>query len=114
MGPILASVTTLALSGQVTAFAAAVTFAYTLGVALPMLAVMLGGRRALHRPALMSRLGAIQQGFGVVLVLFAVGIVFGLDRQVQTLLTDHLPWLQKLTFLEEQPSIQQQVNRALR
>lgn len=114
VGPILASVTTLALSGQVTAFAAAVTFAYTLGVALPMLAVMLGGRRALHRPALLSRLGAIQQGFGVVLVLFAGGMVFGLDRQVQTLLTDNLPWLQQLTFLEQQGSIQEQVNRSLR
>ncbi|MFC6804002.1 cytochrome c biogenesis CcdA family protein [Deinococcus caeni] len=42
VGPILASVTTLALSGQVTGFAFAATLAYALGVAAPMLTVMLG------------------------------------------------------------------------
>lgn len=113
VGPILASVTTLALSGKVTAFAAVVTLAYTLGVALPMLAIMLGGRRVLHRPALLGRLGALQQAFGTVLVVFAVGMVFGVDRRVQTALTDHLPWLGQITFLENQETIQEQVKNTL-
>lgn len=111
VGPILASVTTLALSGQVTAFAFAATLAYALGVAAPMLAVMLGGRRLLHRPALLGRLGGLQQVFGAVLVVFAVGMAFGVDRQVQTLLVERLPALQQLTFLEETDAVQQQLQR---
>ncbi len=111
VGPILASVTTLALSGQVTAFAFAATLAYALGVAAPMLAVMLGGRRLLHRPALLGRLGGLQQVFGAVLVVFAVGMVFGVDRQVQTLLVERLPALQQLTFLEETDAVQRQLQR---
>ena len=111
VGPILASVTTLALSGQVTGFAFAATLAYALGVAVPMLGVMLGGRRLLHRPALLGRLGQLQQVFGAVLVVFAVGMVFGVDRQVQTLLVERLPALQQLTFLEESDAVQQQLQR---
>lgn len=113
VGPILASVTTLALSGKVTALAAAVTLAYTLGVALPMLLVMLAGRKVLYRPALLNRVGRIQQVFGVVLALFAVSMVFGVDRRVQTALTDHLPWLGQLTFLEDQDAVQKQVEHSL-
>ncbi|QFP77921.1 cytochrome c biogenesis CcdA family protein [Deinococcus sp. AJ005] len=113
VGPILAGVTTLALSGQVTGFAAAVTLAYALGVAIPMLGVMWGGRKLLHRPALMNRLNQIQQAFGVVLMLFAVGMVFGVDRQIQTALVDNLPALQQLTFLEETPAVQRQLEQTL-
>lgn len=111
VGPILASVTTLALSGQVTGFAFAATLAYAVGVAVPMLGVMLGGRRLLHRPALLGRLGGLQQVFGAVLVVFAVGMVFGVDRQVQTLLVDRLPALQQLTFLEETDAVQRQLQQ---
>ncbi|WP_165795227.1 cytochrome c biogenesis CcdA family protein [Deinococcus koreensis] len=114
VGPILASVTTLALSGQVTGFAFAATLAYALGVAVPMLGVMWGGRKLLHRPALLGRLAGIQQAFGVVLVLFAVGMVFGLDRQAQTVLVNSIPALQKLTFLEETAVVQQELERQTR
>ena len=113
VGPILASVTTLALSGQVTAFAAAVTLAYALGVAIPMLGVMWGGRRLLHRPALLNRLSRIQQSFGVVLMIFAMGMVYGVDRRIQTALVDNLPALQQLTFLEETPAVQRQLEQTL-
>ena len=111
VGPILASMTTLALSGQVTGFAFGATLAYALGVAVPMLAVMLGGRRLLHRPALLGRLGQLQQVFGAVLVVFAVGMAFGVDRQVQTLLVERLPVLDRLTFLEETDAVQRQLEQ---
>ena len=114
VGPILASVTTLALSGQVTGFAVAATVAYAAGVALPMLGVMWGGRRLLHRPALLSRLGGIQQAFGVVLVVFAVGMAFGVDRRAQTALVNAVPALQNLTFLEETAAVQTELERQSR
>ncbi|GHF39512.1 cytochrome c biogenesis protein CcdA [Deinococcus metalli] len=111
VGPILASVTTLALSGQVTAFAALVTLAYTLGVALPMLGVMWGGRRLLHRPALLGRLNTVQQAFGVILVLFAIGMVYGADRRFETYLVESVPALQNLTFLEQTAAVQTELDR---
>lgn len=113
VGPILASVQTLALSSEVNAFAAVVTLAYAIGVAIPMFGVMLGGRKFLHRPALMNRLTSIQQTFGVILVLFAVGMVFGVDRMAQTFLVEQLPFLENLTFLEENASVQEQINQRL-
>ncbi|UQN07168.1 cytochrome c biogenesis CcdA family protein [Deinococcus sp. QL22] len=112
VGPILASVTTLALSGQVTAFAVAMTLAYALGVALPMLAIMRGGRAMLKRvPALMGNLSRIQQTFGVVLAVFAVGMAFGLDRAAQTFIVERVPYVQRLTFLEETDSVRQQLQQ---
>jgi cytochrome c-type biogenesis protein len=104
VGPIMASVITLALSGAVTAQAIATTVAFSLGTALPMLAVMLGGRKLLGRiPALMQNLGRVQQGFGVVLVVFAIGIGFGYDRAFQSWFLDTFPgYSDALTKLEQQ------------
>ena len=109
VGPVLGSVITLALSNQITAFAAAVTLAYALGVALPMLAVMLGGQRLSRLPALSRNLERLQQVFGGVLVLFAVSMVFGLDRAVQTYIVERVPYIQGLTFLEDAPAVQREL-----
>jgi cytochrome c-type biogenesis protein len=104
VGPIMASVITLALSGAVTAQAIATTVAFSLGTALPMLAVMLGGRKLLNRvPLLMQNLGRVQQGFGVVLVVFAIGIGFGYDRAFQSWFLDTFPgYSEVLTKFEPQ------------
>lgn len=104
VGPIMAGVITLALSGAVTAQAALVTVAFSVGTAIPMLLVMLGGRRLLQRlPALMRNLPQIQRGFGLVMVLFAAGFALGLDRSLQTWLLDTFPayaeWLVALEGL---------------
>jgi cytochrome c biogenesis protein CcdA len=98
----MAGVITLALSGSVNGQAALVTLAFSLGTALPMLAVMLGGRRLLGRiPGLMNNLSGVQRGFGVVMVLFAMGFFFGLDRSFQTWVLDTFPgYADFLTRLE--------------
>ncbi|WP_425147282.1 cytochrome c biogenesis CcdA family protein [Deinococcus sp.] len=115
VGPILASVTTLALSGTVTTFAALITLAYAAGVALPMFGVMQGGRALLRRvPALMNNLGRLQRSFGLILALFAVGMVFGLDRRLQTLIVEQFPYAQQLTFLEDGAQVKQQIRQNLR
>ncbi len=113
VGPILASVITLALSGEITFFAGLVTLIYALGVSLPMFGVMVWGRKLLHRPALLGRLGQIQQVFGVVLLLFALGMVFGVDKSFQTFLVERLPALQQLSFLEDLDVVQKQIEQKL-
>jgi cytochrome c biogenesis protein CcdA len=92
VGPIMASVITLALNNAVTAQAFVVTLAFSLGTAIPMLGVMMGGRNLLNRiPWLMNNLSRVQRGFGVVLVVFALGIGFNLDRRFQTWVLDTFP-----------------------
>ena len=103
VGPIMSAVITLALSGNVTFQAFLVTLAFSIGTAIPMLAVMLGGRGALARvPWLMNNLGTVQRGFGAVMVVFAIGIFFNVDRNVQTWFLDTFPaYAETLTKFEE-------------
>jgi cytochrome c biogenesis protein CcdA/thiol-disulfide isomerase/thioredoxin len=84
VGPIMASVISLALTRTVTGQAVVITAAYTIGTAIPMTAVMLGGRALLNRvPGLTRNMARIQRGFGVVMILIGVAIGFGWDRQFQ-------------------------------
>jgi cytochrome c-type biogenesis protein len=103
VGPIMSAVITLALSGNVTFQAFLVTVAFSVGTAIPMLAVMLGGRGALARvPWLMNNLSTVQRGFGAVMVVFAIGIYFNVDRNVQTWFLDAFPgYAETLTKFEE-------------
>ena len=84
VGPIMASVISLALTQQVSGDSVIITLAYTLGTSIPMLAVMLGGRALLARvPALTKNTANIQKGFGVLMMIMAVAIGLGWDRRFQ-------------------------------
>jgi cytochrome c biogenesis protein CcdA/thiol-disulfide isomerase/thioredoxin len=84
VGPIMASVISLALTQHIDGGSVFITLAYTIGTAIPMLGVMLGGRALLNRvPALTRNAGGIQKGFGVLMILVGVAIGFGWDRQFQ-------------------------------
>lgn len=92
VGPILASVISLALTGSVTLAAFFITLAYALGTALPMLLTMWGGRELLNRvPWLLRNTGNIQKGFGVLMILVAVAIYTNLDRTFQTFIVNTFP-----------------------
>ncbi|MGO8692341.1 MAG: cytochrome c biogenesis protein DipZ [Rectinemataceae bacterium] len=84
VGPIMASVISLALTQKVDGGSVFITVAYTLGTAIPMLAVMFGGRALLAKvPSLSRNAPNIQRGFGVVMILMAVAIGFQWDRSLQ-------------------------------
>ena len=92
VGPIMASVISLALSQKIDGGSVVVTIAYTLGTAIPMLAVMLGGRALIAKvPALTRNAGAIQRIFGVVMVFMGVALVFQWDRQIQSAILRAFP-----------------------
>lgn len=92
VGPILASVISLAITGTVTFDAFLITTAYALGTAIPMFLIMLGGQNVLRRvPWLLSNLGLIQKLFGIVMILTAVGIFLNLDRKFQTFVLEQFP-----------------------
>jgi cytochrome c biogenesis protein CcdA/thiol-disulfide isomerase/thioredoxin len=92
VGPIMASVISLALTQHVDGGSVFITLAYTLGTSIPMLGVMLGGRALLNRvPALTRNASGIQKGFGVLMILVGVAIGLGWDRQFQTFVLRALP-----------------------
>jgi cytochrome c biogenesis protein CcdA/thiol-disulfide isomerase/thioredoxin len=107
VGPIMASVISLALTQQVNGGSVFITLAYTLGTSIPMLAVMLGGRALLTRvPALTRNSANIQKGFGVLMIVMAVAIGLGWDRRFQAAVLRAFPnYGTGLTAIEKAPSV---------
>lgn len=92
VGPILASVISLSITGEVSTQSALITFSYALGTALPMLMIMLAGSTALQKvPWLVKNTGKIQKAFGVLMIFTAIGIFFNVDRKFQTFILRTFP-----------------------
>lgn len=92
VGPILASVIALAITGSVTLEAFLITFAYSLGTAIPMFLILIGGQTALRRvPWLLRNTTNIQKVFGVAMIIVAIGIFFNFDRKFQTFILNAFP-----------------------
>lgn len=113
VGPILASVISLAITGAVSFEALLITLAYSLGTAIPMFLIILGGQNALKKvPWLVNNLERIQKGFGVVMILTAVGIFFNLDRRFQTLVLETFPrYGSGLTKIEDNQLVRDQLDK---
>jgi cytochrome c biogenesis protein CcdA/thiol-disulfide isomerase/thioredoxin len=86
-GPILAAV--VALDAAVSAERLALGFAYGTGAALALFGVMTLGRSLTRRLA--PHVGRLQQGFGALMLLVAVLLAGGLDRDFQAAIADDLP-----------------------
>jgi cytochrome c biogenesis protein CcdA/thiol-disulfide isomerase/thioredoxin len=92
VGPILASVISLALTGSVTGGAVLITLSYALGTAIPMLVIMKGGQAILQRNQWLLRNTAnIQKGFGILMMLTALAIFNNFDRKFQTYILEAFP-----------------------
>ncbi|MBI4097238.1 MAG: cytochrome c biogenesis protein DipZ [Candidatus Levybacteria bacterium] len=111
VGPILASVISLAITGTVTFDAFLITLAYSLGTAIPMFLIMLGGQNALRKvPWLLANTGRIQKVFGVLMILTAIGIFFNVDRRFQTyFLTTFPQYGVGLTKFEDNAAVKKQL-----
>jgi cytochrome c biogenesis protein CcdA/thiol-disulfide isomerase/thioredoxin len=108
VGPIMASVISLALTQHVDGGSLFITLAYTLGTSIPMLGVMLGGRALLNRvPALTRNAARIQQVFGVLMIVVGIAIGFGWDRRFQAAVLAAFPnYGSGLTALEKVQPVQ--------
>jgi cytochrome c biogenesis protein CcdA/thiol-disulfide isomerase/thioredoxin len=83
-GPVLAAVTAVAASNDVGLRALALTLAYAVGAALPMLLVIVGGRSAASR--LRAHAPRVRIASGILVALAAVGIALHYDERFQTAL----------------------------
>jgi cytochrome c biogenesis protein CcdA/thiol-disulfide isomerase/thioredoxin len=108
VGPIMASVISLALTQQVDGGSISITLAYTVGTSIPMLGVMLGGRALLNKvPALTRNAASIQKVFGALMIVIGVAIGMGWDRQFQTFVLRALPgYGTGLTAIEKTAPVQ--------
>lgn len=113
VGPILASVITLAATSTVTLVSVFIVFAYALGTGLPMLLIIYGGRQLLKKvPWLLKNTGKIQKAFGVIMLLVAVGIFFNVDRTFQTYVIQTFPsYGAGLTQFEDNALIKKQLEK---
>jgi len=85
VGPIMASVISLAVTRTVDGGAVLIILAYSIGTSIPMLAIMLGGRALIKKlPPAAMRSGRIQQLFGILMIIVGISIGFGLDQRFQT------------------------------
>lgn len=111
VGPILASVITLAATSQISVAVILITLAYSLGTSIPMFAIMYSGQRLTARlPQVMKYTTKIQQGFGVLMILTALAIYFNIDRQFQTALLEKFPqYGTGLTQFENNPLVEKQL-----
>ena len=107
VGPILGSVISLALTGEVTGSAAIITLSYSIGTAIPMLAIVYGGRNLLNKvPWLLGNTGKIQKVFGLLMILTAIAIYFNYDRAFQAYVLDKFPnYGTGLTSLEDNEAV---------
>lgn len=92
VGPILASIITLAATSSVGLDAVILTLTYATGTAIPLLAITYSGRNLLTRhPWLVKNTQAIQRAFGVLMIITAVAILFSWDRKFQTYVLEKFP-----------------------
>ena len=84
-GPVLAAVAALAATGEVTWRVVLVTFAYSIGHALPLLALAIGSQRLVSgMSTVRAHARALRQGAGVVVGLTALAIVLHAPERLAT------------------------------
>jgi len=112
VGPILASIISLAVAGRVTFEAIIITIAYSLGTAIPMISIIIGGSNLLKKlPWLTRNTAGIQKVFGVIMILVAVLIYTNMDRKIQMYILNKLPgYGLGLTKIEDNEIVRSQID----
>ena len=91
-GPVLGSILTVVATSNDTAWASLLLVVYAIGAGLPMLAIAYGGQAVTTRVRRVARIAPrLQQGFGVVVIAFAVASYFQYDTLIVAWLTGFYP-----------------------
>jgi cytochrome c biogenesis protein CcdA len=91
-GPVLASILTIVATSADTAWASTLLVVYAIGAAIPMLAIAYGGQAVTTRVRSLARISPrLQQGFGVVVIAFAIASYFQYDTLIVAWLTAFYP-----------------------
>lgn len=107
-GPILAAVTTLVATQQVSLQIILLTLTYSLGTGIPLFLIAYGGKRALTKfPLLARHTEEIKRFFGFLMILTAFGLTFNFEVALQQFATKYIPSFQ----IENNATVQEQLNK---
>ncbi len=102
-GPVLAAIVVAGATGTIGLDTVALTLAFALGAALPLLCFALAGRRVSERiAAFRNRQRGLRIAAGVVTILLAVALVFDVPAVLQRAIPDYTGALQKQVGGEQQ------------
>ena len=91
-GPVLGSILTVVATSKDAAWASALLVVYAIGAAIPMLAIAYGGQAVTTRVRSVAAISPrLQQGFGVVVIAFAIASWFQYDTLIVAWLTGFYP-----------------------
>jgi cytochrome c-type biogenesis protein len=91
-GPVLGSILTIVATSKDTGWASLLLIVYAIGAALPMLAIAYGGQAVTTRLRSIARIAPkLQQGFGIVVIAFAIASYFQYDTLIVAWLTGFYP-----------------------
>jgi cytochrome c biogenesis protein CcdA len=91
-GPVLGSILTVVATSKDTAWASVLLVIYAIGAAIPMLAIAYGGQAVTTRVRSVARVSPrLQQGFGAIVIAFAIASYFQYDTQIVAWLTGFYP-----------------------
>jgi cytochrome c biogenesis protein CcdA len=91
-GPVLGSILTVVATSKDTTWASALLVVYAIGAAIPMLAIAYGGQAATTRVRSIARISPrLQQGFGVIVIAFAIASYLQYDALIVAWLTAFYP-----------------------
>lgn len=115
VGPIIASVISLAATSKVTIEVVLITLSYSLGTGISMLVVMQFGRKIFQKiPWLLSSTEKIQKVFGILMIIIALLLFTNFDRKFQTWILKTFPaYGTGLTQIENIPIVKNELNNLL-
>jgi cytochrome c-type biogenesis protein len=91
-GPVLGSILTIVATSKDAAWASLQLVVYAIGAAIPMLAIAYGGQAITTRIRRIARIAPrLQQGFGLVVIAFAIASYFQYDTLIVAWLTSFYP-----------------------
>lgn len=105
IGPVVATVATLAATSSLTYQSGFIVFAYAVGTSIPLYLIASGSGWFARRLGFFKQHSErMRQYFGGVIVLTALFLMFSIDRVVQAWTLEHLPesWTQITTYFEKQ------------
>ena len=112
-GPILATITTLAATREVSLSIVLVTVAYLAGIAIPLFAFAFAGQQIVRTTKALGRYtGTLQRAFGAVVLVTAALIVFDQDTRLQAELLAAVPeYADFLNDLEDNTTVIAELDR---
>lgn len=113
IGPVLATVATLAAVNSLSLATAAIAFAYALGTGIPLYFIAKGGRTVTAKLGIFKKNSqTVRQVFGIIILVTALFIFSGTDRKLQEWTLNNLPqsWTQIATNFESRFNFDNSLN----